>query len=145
MSIHLQQECTAHKCSNDGCNWIGNKMQEAIHKIGTCLYQEENCQFCEIIISSGTREKHFQQDCDYLNEKEKCPYCSKFFVRKNINEHKHGLFRNKKTCLQLAIQKCDTDVTSMLLKCNINCQMALHWAAQNGYKHSAYFLFSKIS
>ena len=28
MSIHLQQECTAHNCPNDACEWIGNKMQE---------------------------------------------------------------------------------------------------------------------
>lgn len=123
LSNHLQQECLFFKCSNYGCEWIGNKIQEVIHKKRHCLYEEENCQFCGAIITSGTREKHFQHDCNYLNEKENCPYCRKSFVRKNINEHKHGLFQ--KTYLQLAFQKNDTDVHSWL-----------HLAAQIGDKQT---------
>ena len=153
MPNHLKNHCQCHKCpkSSDGCDWMGKKKEEEHHVEKQCLYKNyQNCEFCQVLIQRTEFPNHLKKDCTYLSEKVMCPFCNNYFVRKNMNEHKHG-FINKKNCFQLAIEKENLEFLISLLKWNVNLEMdlkeaqkSLHLALKNGNIQVAFFILANI-
>ena len=120
---HTNEKCPdcLVSCPNKeyGCNLMIKRKDLSHHydQKNVCLYQKEKCNFCNEYFFSRGREKqnHLQNTCTYVNEMEKCYYCDKMFQRKNIHKHKHGFMKNKKNCLQVAIEKRDVEYVKNLI------------------------------